>query len=92
MFNARGDSPTVEVDVAECQFNDNRVDAPLNRKIAVALAVPIVIVNTNRVTSGENSIRITRATAKSMVVLGNITTGGINPAPQSPWDLLNLRA
>jgi hypothetical protein len=92
VFNARGDSPTVEVDVAECQFNDNRVDAPLNRKIAVALAVPIVIVNTNRVTSGENSIRITRATAKSMVVLGNITTGGINPAPQSPWDLLNLRA
>ena len=79
----------------QCLFNDNRVDARLNGKIAVTLATPIVIVNANRVTGDEFSIQITRATAKSAAVLGNITTRGISLAGAGlspPWDALNLRA
>lgn len=92
---ARGDAPAVQVMAAQCLFNDNRVEARLNGKIAVTLAVPIVIVNANRVTGNELSIQITGATAKSATVLGNITTRGIalagGPLP-APWDALNLRA
>jgi hypothetical protein len=95
VLNARGDAPAVEVTAAQCLFNDNRVDARLNGKIAVTLATPIVIVNANRVTGDEFSIQITRATAKSAAVLGNITTRGISLAGAGlspPWDALNLRA
>jgi len=91
---ARGDAPAVQVVAAQCLFNDNRVEARLNGKIAVTLAAPIVIVSANRVTGNEISIRITGATAKSATVLGNITSGGISLAGASlpaPWDALNLR-
>ena len=92
---ARGDAPAVEVLASQCLFNDNRVDARLNGQIAVTLAVAVCIVSTNRVTGNEFSIRITRATAKTATVLGNITTRGISlagaPLP-APWDVLNLRA
>jgi hypothetical protein len=92
---ARGDAPAVEVLASQCLFNDNRVDARLNGKIAVTLAVAVCIVSTNRVTGNEFSIQITRATAKTVTVLGNITTRGISlagaPLP-TPWDVLNLRA
>jgi hypothetical protein len=93
VFNARGSSPAVDVTAAgECLFNDNRVDAHLNGKIAVALATSIAIVNANRVRGGELSIQVTNA--KSAAVLGNITTGsiGIPGALPAPWDALNLRA
>ncbi|WP_422003422.1 DUF6519 domain-containing protein [Reyranella sp.] len=92
---SRGDAPAVEVVAAQCLFNDNRVDARLNGKIAVRLATPLCIVSTNRVTGNEFSIQITGATAKTATVLGNITTRGISlagaPLP-APWDALNLRA
>lgn len=92
---ARGDAPAVDVLAAQCLFNDNRVEARLNGKIAVRLAAPIVLVNANRVTGNELSIQITGATSKSATVLGNITTRGIAlagaPLP-APWDALNLRA
>jgi hypothetical protein len=92
---ARGDAPAVQVVATQCLFNDNRVDARLNGKIAVTLAAPIVIVNANRVTGNELSIQITGATAKSATVLGNITTRAISlagAALPAPWDALNLRA
>lgn len=92
---ARGDAPAVDVLAAQCLFNDNRVEARLNGRIAVRLAAPIVLVNANRVTGNELSIQIIGATAKSATVLGNITTRGIalagGPLP-APWDALNLRA
>lgn len=92
---ARGDAPAVEIVAAQCLFNDNRVEARLNGKIAVTLAAAVVIVSTNRVTGNEFSIQITRATVRSATVLGNITTRGISLAGASlpaPWDTLNLRA
>ncbi|MFO1161124.1 MAG: DUF6519 domain-containing protein [Reyranellaceae bacterium] len=92
---SRGDAPAVDVLAAQCLFNDNRVEARLNGRIAVKLAAPIVLVNANRVTGNELSIQITGATAKSATVLGNITTRAISlagaPLP-APWDALNLRA
>jgi Family of unknown function (DUF6519) len=95
VLNARGSSPAVEVAATQCLFNDNRVDARLNTKIAVSLAAPMVIVNGNRVTGLELSIQITGATAKSAAVLGNITTRSIvisGSGLPAPWDALNLRA
>jgi len=92
---SRGDAPAVEVLASQCLFNDNRVDARLNGKIAVMLAAPVCIVSTNRVTGNEFSIQITGATAKSATVLGNITTRGISLAGgglPAPWDVLNVRA
>ena len=92
---SRGDAPAVQVLAAQCLFNDNRVDARLNGKIAVTLTAPVCIVSTNRVTGNEFSIQINGATAKSATVLGNITTRGISLAGAglpAPWDALNLRA
>jgi hypothetical protein len=83
------------VSAGQCLFNDNRVDARLNGKIAVALAADVVIVSANRVTGNELSIAISKATSKSAAVLGNITTRGIalsGSALTPPWDALNLRA
>ncbi|TCL69493.1 DUF6519 domain-containing protein [Rhizobium sp. BK251] len=94
-FNSRGDAPAVDVSASQCLFNDNRVDARLNGKIAVTLAADVIIVNANRVTGNELSIQITRATTKSAAVLGNITTRGIALSGGGlipPWDALNLRA
>jgi hypothetical protein len=94
-FNTRGDAPAVDVSAGQCLFNDNRVDARLNGKIAVALAADVVIVSANRVTGNELSIAISKATSKSAAVLGNITTRGIalsGSALTPPWDALNLRA
>ena len=94
-FNARGDAPAVDILAGQCLFNNNRVDARINRKIAVTLATPVVTVSANRVTGNEFSIQITRATAKTAAVLGNITTAGISLAGSGlppPWDALNLRA
>ncbi|MBS0523277.1 MAG: right-handed parallel beta-helix repeat-containing protein [Proteobacteria bacterium] len=92
---SRGDSPAVQVTAAECLFSDNRVDARLNQKIAVALAAPVAIVNANRVIGNEMSIQITGANAKSATVLGNVTTGAISlggTGLPAPWDALNVRA
>ena len=92
MLNARGSTPAVELKAAgECLFNDNRVEARLNEKVAVLLTSDVAIVNANRVRGGEASIRVE---AKSAAVLGNITTGTISVPGglQSPWKELNLQA
>lgn len=94
VFNARGDAPVTEIALAQCLFSDNRVDAHLNRKIAVTIAAPLVIVDSNRVTGDELSILITEATSKSAAVLGNITTRSIalsGSGLSDPWAALNLR-
>lgn len=92
VFNGRGPTPTVEVAATgECLFNDNRVEARLNRgRPAVLLTTQVAIVNANRVRGGEASIQLTGRVA---AVLGNITTGAIivPGGLQAPWDALNLR-
>ncbi|HXJ02000.1 MAG TPA: DUF6519 domain-containing protein [Micropepsaceae bacterium] len=92
VLNARGESPAVDIFAAgECLFNDNRVDARFNGKVAVNLVTSVAIVSANRVRGGELSIQVTNA--KSAAVLGNITTGAIAipGGLQPPWDALNLR-
>jgi hypothetical protein len=94
VFNARGSAPVVEIALTQCLFNDNRVDARLNGKIAVTISAPVVIVDSNRVTGEELSIQITEATSKSAAVLGNITTRGISLSGtvlSAPWAALNLQ-
>ena len=94
VLNGRGDAPVAEVALTTCLFNDNRVEARLNTKVAVTLAAPIVIMNANRITGNELSVLISDATAKSAAVLGNITNGGIalsGAGLAPPWDALNLR-
>ena len=92
---SRGGAPAVEVTAGECLFNDNRVDAQLNGKVAVRLTSPLVMVSANRVTGNELSIQIDGATAKTAAILGNITTRAISlsggPVP-APWNALNLQA
>lgn len=93
VFNARGDAPAVEIALTQCLFNDNRVDARLNRRKAVTIAAPLVIVDSNRITGEELSLEITEATSKSAAVLGNITTRGIalsGAGLSPPWAALNL--
>ncbi len=94
VLNGRGNAPVAEIALAQCLFNDNRVDARQNGKVAVTIAAPVVIMNANRITGEEESVVITEATAKSAVVLGNITTRGIalsGAGLAAPWDVLNLR-
>jgi hypothetical protein len=94
VFDGTGAAPIAAIAGAECLFNDNRVYSRGGRA-AVLIAAPVVAANANRVVSGEVSIQITGATAKSAAVLGNITTGGITVAGAglvAPWDALNLRA
>ena len=94
-IGARGDAPAGEITARDCQFNDNRVDARLNGRIAVQIAAGVVTVANNRVTGEELSINVTVATAKSAAILGNITRRGIalsgGPVP-APWSALNLLA
>ncbi len=93
VFNARGNAAVAEIALTECLFSDNRVDARLNGHIAVTIAAPVVIVDSNRITGEELSLNITEATAKSAAVLGNITTRGIalsGSGLAAPWAALNL--
>jgi hypothetical protein len=91
MLTARGPAPAVLVVAgAECLFNDNRVEAS-NKAIGMSLESAVAIISTNRVRSGENSIRV--AGARSVVVIGNITTGVINipgGIANTPWAPLNV--
>jgi hypothetical protein len=92
VFYARGSSPAVDITApGECLFNDNRVEARLNEKLAVLIATSVAIVNANRVRGGEVSIQVSGA--KTAAVLGNVTTGTINipGGLQPPWAALNLR-
>ena len=92
VFYARGNAPAVDIFApGECLFNDNRVEARLNGKLAVRMATSVAIVNANRVRGGEVSIQVSGA--KTAAVLGNVTTGSIDipGGLQPPWDALNLR-
>jgi hypothetical protein len=88
---ARGPVPAVLVAAGqECLFNDNRVEAS-NKSIGVSLESAVAIISSNRVRSGENSIRLT--TARAVTVLGNITTGNIiipGGIANTPWAPLNV--
>ncbi|MDR2154281.1 MAG: right-handed parallel beta-helix repeat-containing protein [Burkholderiaceae bacterium] len=88
----------VQVTTDECLFCNNIVDARLKEGIAVMLTAPIAIVNANRVTRpapaqrSEVAIQI-EADAKTVTVLGNITTGAIrigNTLLGAPWAALNV--
>ena len=91
MLTARGPAPAVLIVAGqECLFNDNRVEAS-NKNIAVSLESAVAIISTNRVRGGEASIRLTNA--RTMTVLGNITTGNIiipGGMANTPWAPLNV--
>jgi hypothetical protein len=92
VLNARGTAPAVLVSAAgECLFSENRVESRGNSQFAaVTLLTDVAIVNANRVRGGELSIQVARA--KSVTVLGNITTGSIAipGGMKPPWDALNV--
>jgi hypothetical protein len=88
---ARGAASAVELIAAgECLINSNRVELRGNNRAAVRVATGAAIVNANRVRGGEISIQVI---AKSVAVLGNITTGTIlvPGGLQPPWDALNVQ-
>ncbi|MBR0774294.1 right-handed parallel beta-helix repeat-containing protein [Bradyrhizobium diazoefficiens] len=88
---ARGTAPAVLVAAGqECLFNDNRVEST-NKSIGVSLESAVAIISSNRVRSGDLSIRLT--TARAVTVLGNITTGNIaipGGIANTPWAPLNV--
>jgi hypothetical protein len=95
VLNARGNVPAVILAAAaECLFNDNRVEARLNKgQPGVIVTTGVAIVSTNRVRGGEHSIEIVGATAKTATVLGNITTNPIGiQGGLAAWATLNVIA
>jgi hypothetical protein len=90
-LTGRGPAPAVLLVVGqECLFNDNRVEAG-SKAGGVLLESAVAIISTNRVRSGEGSIRLTGA--RSVVVIGNITNGGISipgGIANTPWAPLNV--
>jgi hypothetical protein len=92
LLSARGLAPAVLVVAgAECLFNDNRVETRGNRNLSVVIESAVAIISSNRVRDGEASIRLTAA--RSVVVIGNITTGPIiipGGIANTPWAPLNV--
>ena len=91
-FGSRGTEPVVRIAASgDVLFGNNRCELRGGAKVAVQLAASALIVNTNRVRGGEQSIA---ADSKVVTVLGNITTGDIalngGPLP-APWAALNVR-
>ena len=91
-FASRGTEPVVRIAASgDVLFGDNRCESRGGAKVAVQLAAAALIVNTNRVRGGEQSIAVD---SKVVTVLGNITTGDIalngGPLP-APWAALNVR-
>lgn len=88
---ARGDTPAVRLSATDCQFSDNRVEARLNRRIAVSIRAPIVVMHGNRVIGGERSVELPAATSGTAALVGNITSADIGlPGGLGPWAALNL--
>ncbi len=89
---ARGMTPAVEIELSgDCLFNDNRCELRVNRAAAaVSISAGATIVSANRIKGGEVSLQL-RGDVKRMTVLGNITTAGISPGPNAPFDALNVR-
>ncbi len=73
-FVSRGHQLAVEITALHCLFGDNRVQARVNKKEAVALHTLTTAVTSNQVEGGEVSIRLD---AKLNTVVGNLTTGAI---------------
>jgi len=86
-FLSRGHQLAVEITAHHCLFGDNRVEARLNQKEAVAIRSETAVVSANHVEGGEASIRLE---AKVATVIGNITSGEIRGVP-GPFVPLNLR-
>lgn len=92
-FAARGRAPAVAVSAStEALFGDNRCTHQSGRGLpAVQITSPVVLLNANRVRSGDISVAV--AGSKSVAALGNVTSGVIrvnnNPLP-APWAALNL--
>lgn len=93
-MTSRGDAPVADALAGEMLFNDNRIEALQNNKVAVSLRASVLILNANRVRGGEASVQIIGATMKSATVLGNITSGpiAISGGLGDPWDKLNINA
>lgn len=92
---SRGQLPAVEALAAELQFSNNRVEAFQNRRVAVHLRTPLLIMSANRVVGGERTVYIKGATMKGVTVVGNITSGAITLSDDpldKPWNELNIIA
>jgi hypothetical protein len=87
---ARGVAPAVELMTSgDCLFSDNRCELRGNTgDIAVRIEAGAPIVNANRVRGGKTSIQLVKT--RSFAVLGNITTGTIEPTLPDPWKGLNV--
>lgn len=92
VLHARGNAPAVRISAGECQFSDNRVDAPTNQLDAVVLAAAVVIACSNRIRGGEASLRLLNSNPASAAVLGNVTTSVIAANLRAEFQPLNLRA
>jgi hypothetical protein len=77
----------------ECLFSDNRCDhRGEGGVVAVGLQTNLAIVSTNRVRN-TTDIAISIELAKTIVAVGNVTTGIIQaPAMPTQFAPLNLRA
>ncbi|MCC2687282.1 MAG: hypothetical protein K0S21_85 [Rhizobiaceae bacterium] len=84
---SRGSQLAVEITALHCLFGDNRVQARLNQKEAVALRAFTAAVSSNQVEGGEVSIRLD---AELVTVVGNLTTGVITNVPIA-FETLNVR-
>ena len=94
-FAARGRVPAVSIEASsEALFSDNRCSHQGTRgSPAVQIASPVVLLNANRVRSGEVAISITGP--EEVAALGNVTTGVVrlnNNPLTAPWGALNIRA
>jgi hypothetical protein len=87
IFVSRGPQLAVEIAAHHCLFGNNRVEARLNKKEAVALRADTAVVSSNHVEGGEASIRLE---VKTATVIGNMTSGVITNVPQV-FIPLNLR-
>jgi hypothetical protein len=92
-FSARSSAPLVALRAErECLFSENRCDHRAEGGVvAIALQTGMAIVSTNRV-SNLTDVAISIETAKTIVAIGNVTTGIIQPALPTQFAPLNLRA
>jgi hypothetical protein len=93
-FSARSSAPLVALRAErECLFSDNRCDhRGEGGVVAVGLQTNLAIVSTNRVRN-TTDIAISIELAKTIVAVGNVTTGIIQaPAMPTQFAPLNLRA
>ncbi|HEU5137472.1 MAG TPA: DUF6519 domain-containing protein [Steroidobacteraceae bacterium] len=93
-FRARGAAPAVTVQSgAVIQFGDNRCELVGGAESAVVLNSAAAVVNSNVVSGGETSIRLT-APMERVTIIGNVTNNrivaGSNNLTGTPWERLNV--